>query len=256
MPRRPPPAADARTLPPYELRVSKRAKRVTLRVTPGRGLVVTVPPRFARRDVPGVVAEHREWALAELAGLEARVPEAFRRWPPPALELPAVGRRLVIGFDAGSGPGTDAGPGAGVPRSSLDAETVLVLPGSPDDREAATVAIAAWLAREARAFLGPRLAALAARHGLAYARLAVRGQRTLWGSCSSSGTISLNWKLLFLRPALVDYVLLHELVHTRHMDHSVAFWALLERLLPGARALDAELARAGARVPPQFERVG
>ena len=242
--------------------MSKRAKRVTLRVSPGRGLVVTVPPRFARRDVPGVVAEHRDWALAELAGLEARVPEAFRRWPPPALELPAVGRRLVIGFDAGPGAGPDpargagAGTGSGAPRSSLDAETVLVLPGPPEDRDAATAAIAAWLAREARAFLGPRLAGLAARHGLAYARLAVRGQRTLWGSCSSSGTISLNWKLLFLRPALVDYVLLHELAHTRHMDHSAAFWALLERLLPGARALDAELARAGARVPPQFERAG
>ena len=233
--------------PPYELRVSARARRVTLRVVPGRGLVVTVPRRFARRDAAAVVAEHRAWALAELDRLAARVPDAFRHWPPRALALPATGRRLVLGFDP------CAARTAAVP-SSLAGEAVLVLGCAPEDRDAGVAALAAWLAREGRTHLGPRLAALAARHGLRYARLAVRGQRTLWGSCSAAGTISLNWKLLFLRPALVDYVLLHELAHTRHLDHSPAFWALLERMLPGAKALDDELREAGPRVPPWFER--
>ena len=236
-------------LPPYELRVSARARRATLSVLPGRGLVVSVPRRFARRDVPALVAEHREWALAELAALEARVPAAFRTWPPRALELPAIGHRLVIGFDARAG----AAPCRATP-SSLGTETVLTLGGPPEDREAACRALAAWLAAEARARLGARLAELAERHGLPFDRLSIRGQRTLWGSCSSSGTISLNWKLLFLSPRLVDYVLLHELAHTRHMNQSGAFWALLERLAPGARALDAELREAGPRVPPWFEK--
>ena len=258
----PPPAADpapgpaAAALPPYELRVSARAKRVTLRVAPGRGLVVTVPRRFARRDVPGVVAEHRDWALAELAALEARVPAAFRQWPPRALELPGAGLRLVIGFDPPDASGHARAARAPAPRSSLGSESVLTLRCAPEDRAAAVAGIAARLAHEARARLGARLAILAERHGLVYARLAVRGQRTLWGSCSATGTISLNWKLLFLRPALVDYVLLHELAHTRHLDHSAAFWALLERLVPGARDLDAELREAGARVPPWFEAAG
>ena len=91
------------------------------------------------------------------------------------------------------------------------------------------------------------------RHRLFFARVAVRGQRSVWGSCSSRGTVSLNWKLLFLRPALVDYVLVHELAHTRHLDHSSAFWRLLVSLEPSARALDAELRSAGRFVPHWLE---
>ena len=236
--------------PPYELRRSTRAKRVTLRVVHGRGLVVTVPARASRATAAAAVEAHRDWALAELAALEARVPAELRAWPPHAVRLPAIGRRVVLGFEP------EAGGRVATRPSSADAETVLVLPCAPDDLETGAAHLAAWLAREARAALGARLDALARRHGLRYRRLAVRGQRTLWGSCSAAGTISLNWKLLFLSPELVDYVLLHELAHTRHLDHSTAFWTLLERLVPGARALDAALARAGCRVPSWLEGRG
>ncbi len=223
--------------------MSARAKRATLRVSPDRGLVVTIPSRFPRRDVAGFVARHRDWVLAELAALEARVPPEFRQWPPRGLVLPATGKRVIIGYELGA---------RRAPGSSLDGESVVSVGCDPADRQGVAAVLAAHLAGEARRHLVPRLAALAAAHGLRYARCSVRGQRTLWGSCSSSGTISLNWKLLFLRPGLVDHVLLHELAHTRHMNHSPAFWALLERLCPGARALDAELSEAGARVPPWF----
>lgn len=227
----------------------------------GRGLVVTAPPRCSRADVAGAVAAHRDWAIERLAALEDQVPPAFRHWPPRGLELPAVGRRLVIGYEPGPGSGRGTGTGSGTgrgggrsggARSSIRSEAIAVLRCDPHDRRAVSAGLASHLAHEARAHLGPRLAFLGGRHGLAWRRLTVRGQRTRWGSCSSTGTISLNWKLLFLRPALVDYVLLHELAHTRHLDHSKAFWALLERICPGARALDAELGTAGPKVPPWF----
>ena len=95
--------------------------------------------------------------------------------------------------------------------------------------------------RAARARLAERLTALAAEHGYAYRRLSVRMQGTLWGSASASGGIQLNAHLAVLPPDLADYVILHELVHTRVRGHGRAFWAELERLMPDARRRQARL---------------
>lgn len=234
----------------YELRVSSRARRLTLRVVHGRGLVVTIPKRFPRRDVAEAVEAYREWALEALADLDARTPEIYRQWPPRILELAATGERVLVVFDDTTH--ADGDP----PSSSSDTERFLVLSCSPDDREAVATAIARWLRPIATALLEPLSARLASFHGLTYQRLSVRGQRSVWGSYSSSGTLSLNYKLMFLRPEIVEYVVLHELAHTRHLDHSAAFWATLEAMCPGARELDAELAGAGQRVPPWLELAG
>lgn len=227
----------------YTVRASARAKRVTLRVLPGVGLVVSVPKRFARRDVPAVVEAHREWAESALAELARRTPDVCRTWPPETLVLAGIGRRIALRW---RDPGREARP------RWPDAGT-LELAVSPEDRVAVASSVAAALKAEGRRTLPPRLAELAERHAFRYSRVAIRGQRSVWGSCSSRGTVSLNYKLLFLRPALLDYVLLHELAHTRHLDHSVAFWRLLEHVEPNARALDRELRSAGERVPPWLE---
>ncbi|MFH1651207.1 MAG: YgjP-like metallopeptidase domain-containing protein [Chloroflexota bacterium] len=89
---------------------------------------------------------------------------------------------------------------------------------------------------EARKQLTSRLSRLAAEHGFTFNRVSIRRQRTRWGSCSRSGNISLNIKLTLLPEDLVDYVLLHELVHTRIPDHSKRFWAELERHVGNCKA--------------------
>jgi predicted metal-dependent hydrolase len=89
--------------------------------------------------------------------------------------------------------------------------------------------------------LALRLAELAARHGYQYGRLSVRCQKSRWGSCSSRNDISLNRKLLALPPELMDFVLLHELVHTRIKNHGPEFWAELERVAGNARQNAARL---------------
>lgn len=229
----------------YELRVSARAKRVSLRVVPGRGLVVTVPRRFPRRQVAAVVEAHREWAQAALAEVDARTPEIYRGWPPSDLALSAMDLRVRIVFTTdGTSRLTlrDEG-GHGTLRLACDAE----------DRPAVAAGVATILRQLAKVYLTDRAGQLSNDYGLQYQRLSVRGQRSVWGSYSSSGTLSLNYKLLFLRPALVDYVIAHELAHTVHLDHSPAFWAALEALNPDARALDAELSDAGQCVPPWLE---
>ena len=80
--------------------------------------------------------------------------------------------------------------------------------------------------------LPQRLHELARLHGFALPAVSVRNQRTRWGSCSPSGRISLNWRLVQLPPAVRDYVLLHELTHLRHLNHSARFWRELARLCP------------------------
>jgi predicted metal-dependent hydrolase len=80
--------------------------------------------------------------------------------------------------------------------------------------------------------LPQRLQELARLHGFAAPAVSIRNQRTRWGSCSPSGKISLNWRLVQVPPAVRDYVLLHELTHLRHLNHSARFWRELARLCP------------------------
>ena len=94
---------------------------------------------------------------------------------------------------------------------------------------------------EAREKLGKRLSELAQKYDFKYNKLSIRSQKTRWGSCSSKNNISLNMKLLHLPDKLIDYILLHELVHTRVKNHSQDFWNELESVVPNSHSVDKEL---------------
>jgi predicted metal-dependent hydrolase len=94
--------------------------------------------------------------------------------------------------------------------------------------------------------LPPRLLQLAATHGLTVTRVSIRNQRWRWGSCSRSGHICLNWRLVRMPEAVRDYVMLHELMHLKRMDHSPKFWKLVENACPDFRA-----SRAFLRTQPR-----
>jgi predicted metal-dependent hydrolase len=95
---------------------------------------------------------------------------------------------------------------------------------TPDEKRA--------LRQRAEAELPPRLLALAADHGLTVTRITVRSQRTRWGSCGRDGHISLNWRLVLMPDSVRDYVLIHELMHLRRLDHSPAYWRLVAAACP------------------------
>jgi predicted metal-dependent hydrolase len=92
----------------------------------------------------------------------------------------------------------------------------------------------AWI-QQAREELPPRLLALAAQHGLTVSRVTVRNQRSRWGSCGRDGHITLNWRLVRMPDWVRDYVMVHELMHLRRMDHSRAYWGYVEAAFPGYR---------------------
>ncbi len=93
-----------------------------------------------------------------------------------------------------------------------------------------------------------RLAELAKQHGFTYRNVSIRNQRTRWGSCSAKGNISLNLKLVALPPELCDYVILHELVHTRVHNHSRGFWQELDKYVGDGRAKAKELSEYGVGI--------
>lgn len=114
-----------------------------------------------------------------------------------------------------------------------------------ENRDACASRLLRWFASRS---LPLRLESLAVTHGFRYQRSSVRNQKSRWGSCSSGGTISLNWRLLLLDSALQDYVMLHELCHLREMNHSRRFWNLLERVCPDALNKDQRLTVEGESV--------
>jgi predicted metal-dependent hydrolase len=93
--------------------------------------------------------------------------------------------------------------------------------------------------------LPQRLLALAARYQLVVSRISIRDQRTRWGSCGRNGHVCLNWRLVSLPPSVRDYVLIHELMHLHRLDHSAAYWKLVEIACPGYREARQWLRRHG-----------
>ena len=232
-------------VPDYELVVSKRAKRATLRVLPGRGLVVSVPTGFPKIQLEKLIENNRVWIERSLADLDARTPCQYRQWPPSALSLDAIGMQVSLSYTNEAHVGTPLHDDAGSMHLSISA--------SVDDKPAVAREISHHLKKLARKTLPGLLASHAHLHNLEYQRVSIRGQRSVWGSYSSSGTLSLNYKLLFLTRDLLDYVLVHELAHTIHHNHSEAFWQLLCSLNINARILDRRLRDAAFLVPPWLE---
>jgi predicted metal-dependent hydrolase len=221
----------------WQVRASPRARRLAVRVLPG-GLVEIVVPRGTRpRTVEQFVARHRRWIERTLELYRPAVASSPGTLPE-RVDFPATGRGYTLRHLHDDGPA----------RLRVEGDAI-VLSGAASRPTSLRHALQRFAMREAHAALSPWLATLSASTGLSYARIQIRRQRTRWGSCSRNGTISLNACLLFQPPDVVNYLLIHELAHTRHMNHSRRFWRLVERHEPRWRELDAALTRGWREVP-------
>lgn len=208
----------------YTVRRSERARRVRVTVHPQGEVEVVLPRRARDREAAAAIAELRPWIerrLAETVAVRERIAER-------AGTVPYLGTALRLVAEPGRTRAHRRG-------------AALLVPGF--DPEAA---IERWYRRMARAEVVTRLDAAAATLGVTYESVRIANQRTRWGSCSSSGAMSFNWRLLLAPEDVLDYVVWHEACHLRHLDHSPRFWSLLERHRPGYREQKAWLRRHGA----------
>lgn len=222
-------------LPPVQWRRSKRARRLKLALCPWRGIELVLPRNASEAQGQAFLDSRRDWMEATWAKLQARMPEAFEDRAPEELSLPSLGRSWPLVYETR--------------RSQLrEKADSLYLPGPPSSEQARRF-LKPWLMTRARRLLPEWTQSVAGRTGLTFSRVQVRDQRTRWGSCSSRGTISLNFRILFHPPRVVDYLILHELCHTRHMNHGPGFRRLLASHEPEWRHLDAQLSRRTGGVP-------
>jgi predicted metal-dependent hydrolase len=209
----------------YNVRRSERARRVRVTVDPARGVEVVLPRRAPEREAAAAVSELRPWIQRRMQELDRTRAALAARGD----ALPYLGEMLQ----------TIAEPGR--TRVHRRGSELLV----PEDAGRAT-ALERWYRRAARAEIGPRLDRACAAAGSSYSRLTIRGQRTRWASCSRSGAMSFNWRLLLAPEPVLDYVVWHEVCHLEVMDHSPRFWALLGTRCPDCRDHARWLRRHGA----------
>lgn len=224
-------------LPDYRLRLSRQARRGRLRVGPLGRVEVVLPAGTDPAVAPRLLAEQAEWLRRQQERVRRRRPTDADLCTsrPAAVHLPAVGERWPVAYGSGQ-------------RVRVRQEKAGIAVTAPDEA-GVREGLRRWLQGRARAVLPEWAAQVGRETGLVFARVSVRGQKGRWGSCSRSGNLSLNRNLLLLGPETVRYLLVHELAHTEHPDHSGAFWSRVAELEPDYRHLDAELGRAAHRLP-------
>ncbi len=195
---------------PYTVRRSTRARRVRVNVHAHTGVEVVLPTRAPERAAAAAVAELRPWIERRLAEGREVLEQLARRGG----TVPYLGRPLEL----------VAQPGR--TRVHLRGERLLVPDGDPRP------ALELFYRRAARREIVPRLDRATALAGTPYSGLSIRAQRTRWASCSATGRMSFNWRLLLAPESVLDYVVWHEVCHLEVLDHSPRFWALVARRWP------------------------
>lgn len=212
---------------PLQIRVSTRARRLSLRISDADEKVVLVVPRGVSRDQAlRFVERHRGWIERRLAARPARVPFVDGAVVP-ICGVPHRIRHLGLGWRGG----TIIGDGE-----------IRVGGDAPHIGRRVTDAIAHLAHRE----LTRLSRELAARIGKRVRRVSIRDPKTRWGSCSASGDIAYSWRLVLAPPGVMHYVVAHEVAHLQHMNHGPRFWRLVEELAPGHGSHRAWLKRNSA----------
>lgn len=211
---------------------SQRARNYRLTLRRDGTAVAIIPARGSEREAARFVAQHRDW-LARARVRQQRRPRAADVW--------TVGTHILWRGEMTEVRVAAAGDR---PQVCLAADIFRVARFDGDLRPT----LEAHFARRAKVELPARTWELSAITGVEVKHVAVRNQRSRWGSCSAGGTISLNWRLVQTPDFVRDYIIYHELMHLREMNHSDRFWARVEEVCPGWRDAERWIKRNGALV--------
>jgi predicted metal-dependent hydrolase len=221
-------------LPPYQVRESERARHVSIKISLQGAIEVVVPCRFDLNQLPSILEKRRDWIVRTRARLLTEHEEIKanalgnvqmngQRLLPEWLELRSQAETWQIAYQND-------------PHTNICLPTpgkTLKIQAQIDSLPTCHQLLKQWLTHKAHRDLIPWLRQLSFDIGLPFKQASIRGQKTRWASCSSRKDISLNYKLLFLPPPLVEYIFVHELCHTLEMNHSSKFWHLVGQKQPG-----------------------
>jgi hypothetical protein len=219
---------------PVVLRRNRRARRLTLRISPGKPVTLTFPFLISEKTALVFLENNREWALQKI--------QAIKAYRPPIIIIdanrPVTTRFHSLELHPVDNAVLKTSVHSGIIRVQYPADEPVT---SPQVQEGIARGLIAAYRIEAQQYLPKRVKALADQFGFHYNRVTVKNLRSRWGSCSAANNLNLNLHLMRLPDELIDYVILHELTHTRVKNHSPAFWGALEKILPETRSLRQQL---------------
>lgn len=222
------------SVPAYTHRVHPRARRMTLKVSP-TGEVIVVTPRFIPQwSIKQFVNAHTEWIQTQL---EQQInSNAYNSTD----KLLLFGKQYKLSLNY-----TSELP-AGV---HIQGTQIYLNPTEPLLKnswlDSHTEQLNRFLKRTARTYIEPRTSQISQTMAIEYQQLRLKEQKSRWGSCSSDGNLNFNWRLVHCPPEVIDYVIVHELAHRKHMDHSSKFWNLVAQFNPDHRLHRGWLKRHG-----------
>ena len=225
----------------YTFTRSVRSKSFKLKISLEKGLEVVGPREPSARMVKGMFLHNEGWIRSNLERLKymPKPKDPLDALPPEKIQFPCGDLCYTAQMREP----------ALVARVKEQGETLYI---TPDENGLWQDALSKWVNKRVPSILTPMLEEIIDRTGLKFARTQYRNQKTRWASCSTTGTISMNRSLVFLSEPLVRYVMIHELCHTIHMDHSQDFWDLVGTHDPFYKSLDAELKTARADFVPDW----
>lgn len=195
--------------------VRSRRRTLGLQVNRQGDVIVRAPLHAPSLMIEALVRKHADWIIRTRARL-AHLPVPVQRTLAPGTTLPYLGVEWPIRYAAQKEPV--------VFNEGFDVRSTAVAN--------IRTALEAWYRATARTYFATVAEHIARTHHLRYTRLRLSAARTRWGSCSRRGSISLTWRLIFAPPAVIEYVICHELAHLLHHDHSARFWTAVARLQP------------------------
>lgn len=232
----------------YHVRESRRAKRVSIKISTWGDVEVVVPPGFPANKLVDILNTRQGWIEKTKTRIQSErqaIADESEATHPTEILLRALDETWIVTYQC-----TDNYHVA----IDVDADQQhLRVTGQIDQIPLCHQLLSRWVRDYARYRLTPLLQHVSTQIQLPFNKLAIRRQKTRWASCSNKHNINLNDKLLFLPTELVRYVLVHELCHTIHLNHSKQFWTLVQQKEPNYQIFDKALRTAWRYIPRWLE---
>lgn len=218
---------------PYLLRRSVRARYLRADIGLRTGLRVTLPEGLNEARVDAFLRSRRRWLMRALSRLERLASIIPDRSLEHGTSVPYLGELLTLNLSVGK------------PATVGRLGNSLIVHAPRRTRSAVRSALEEWYRGEAARVLAEHARELGRQHGLDYRKIVIRDQKRRWGSCSPTGTLSFNWRLMLAPAEIARYLVAHELAHRAHPDHSRRFWDKVAELCPGFRDQERWLKKNG-----------